>query len=99
MKIPRELPPANEIEDFCFTARLIASLQRKLENLINVNTGRYLSFAALVSAAQPSSIRLAEVPRAWESRTKTTHPEVAPSAVEITMYGEVVQAADQIQFV
>jgi len=91
------LNAANEIEGFLFKG---ADAERRYHNnggFEYVNTGGY--YHSLPGDPLRTFIdRCAEVQRAMGFQNEKDHPEVAPSQFEINYgYGEVVQAADQIQ--
>jgi len=91
------LNAANEIEGFLFKG---ADAERRYHNnggFEYVNTGGY--YHSLPGDLLRTFIdTTAEVQRAMGFQNEKDHPEVAPSQFEINYgYGEVVQAADQIQ--
>jgi len=91
------LNAANEIEGFLFNG---ADAERRYHETLKfeyVNTGGY--YHSLPGDPLRQFIdRTAEVQRAMGFENEKDHPEVAPSQFEINYgYGEVVQAADQIQ--
>lgn len=91
------LNAANEIEGFLFKG---ADAERKFYETLRfeyVNTGGY--YHSLPGDPLRTFIdTTAEVQRAMGFQNEKDHPEVAPSQFEINYgYGEVVQAADQIQ--
>jgi glutamine synthetase len=91
------LNAANEIEGFLFKG---ADAERRYHNnggFEYVNTGGY--YHSLPGDPLRMFIdTTAEVQRAMGFQNEKDHPEVAPSQFEINYgYGEVVQAADQIQ--
>ena len=91
------LNAANEIEGFLFKG---ADAERRYHNnggFEYVNTGGY--YHSLPGDPLRTFIdTTAEVQRAMGFQNEKDHPEVAPSQFEINYgYGEVVQAADQIQ--
>jgi glutamine synthetase len=91
------LNAANEIEGFLFAGVDAEQNYYKTQGFEYVNTGGYYHslpgdpLRLFIDAA-------AEVQRAMGFENEKDHPEVAPSQFEINYgYGEVVQAADQIQ--
>ncbi len=91
------LNAANEIEGFLFKG---SDAERRYHNnggFEYVNTGGY--YHSLPGDPLRTFIdTTAEVQRAMGFQNEKDHPEVAPSQFEINYgYGEVVQAADQIQ--
>ncbi len=91
------LNAANEIEGFLFNG---ADAERRYHETVKfeyVNTGGY--YHSLPGDPLRTFIdTTAEVQRAMGFQNEKDHPEVAPSQFEINYsYGEVVQAADQIQ--
>jgi glutamine synthetase len=91
------LNAANEIEGFLFNG---SDAERRYHETLKfdyVNTGGY--YHSLPGDPLRSFIdTTAEVQRAMGFQNEKDHPEVAPSQFEINYgYGEVVQAADQIQ--
>src|SRR6201993_4543424 len=91
------LNAANEIEGFLFKG---ADAERHYHETLKfeyVNTGGY--YHSLPGDLLRTFIdTTAEVQRAMGFQNEKDHPEVAPSQFEINYgYGEVVQAADQIQ--
>src|SRR6201993_4093937 len=91
------LNAANEIEGFLFKG---ADAERHYHETLKfdyVNTGGY--YHSLPGDLLRTFIdATAEVQRAMGFQNEKDHPEVAPSQFEINYgYGEVVQAADQIQ--
>ena len=91
------LNAANEIEGFIFRGVDAEQEYYKTQSFEYVNTGGY--YHSLPSDPLRSFIdTAAEVQRAMGFENEKDHPEVAPSQFEINYgYGEVVQAADQIQ--
>jgi len=91
------LNAANEIEGFLFAGVDAEQNYYKTQGFEYVNTGGYYH------SLPGDPLRLfidtaAEVQRAMGFENEKDHPEVAPSQFEINYgYGEVVQAADQIQ--
>ena len=91
------LNAANEIEGFLFKG---SDAERRFNETLKfeyVNTGGY--YHSLPGDPLRTFIdTTAEVQRAMGFQNEKDHPEVAPSQFEINYgYGEVVQAADQIQ--
>jgi len=91
------LNAANEIEGFLFKG---SDAERRYHETLKfeyVNTGGY--YHSLPGDPLRTFIdTTAEVQRAMGFQNEKDHPEVAPSQFEINYgYGEVVQAADQIQ--
>src|SRR5438270_7092524 len=91
------LNAANEIEGFLFKGADAERRYHETSKFEYVNTGGY--YHSLPGDALRSFIdTTAEVQRAMGFQNEKDHPEVAPSQFEINYgYGEVVQAADQIQ--
>ncbi len=91
------LNAANEIEGFIFRGVDAEQEYYRTQSFEYVNTGGY--YHSLPSDPLRSFIdTAAEVQRAMGFENEKDHPEVAPSQFEINYgYGEVVQAADQIQ--
>ena len=91
------LNAANEIEGFIFRGVDAEQEYYKTQSFEYVNTGGY--YHSLPGDPLRHFIdTAAEVQRAMGFENEKDHPEVAPSQFEINYsYGEVVQAADQIQ--
>src|SRR5438045_8917075 len=91
------LNAANEIEGFLFKGQNAERSYNENGRFEYVNTGGY--YHSLPGDALRTFIdTTAEVQRAMGFQNEKHHPEVAPSQFEINYnYGEVVQAADQIQ--
>jgi glutamine synthetase len=91
------LNAANEIEGFLFNGENAERNYHETLKFEYVNTGGY--YHSLPGDPLRQFIdRTAEVQRAMGFENEKDHPEVAPSQFEINYgYGEVVQAADQIQ--
>src|SRR5664279_2025586 len=91
------LNAANEIEGFLFAGVDAEQNYYKTHRFEYVNTGGY--YHSLPGDPLRTFIdTVAEVQRAMGFENEKDHPEVAPSQFEINYgYGEVVQAADQIQ--
>src|SRR6201982_4062497 len=91
------LNAANEIEGFLFNGPDAERRYHETGKFEYVNTGGY--YHSLPGDPLRSFIdTTAEVQRAMAFQNEKDHPEVAPSQFEINYsYGEVVQAADQIQ--
>jgi glutamine synthetase len=91
------LNAANEIEGFLFNGSDAERRYHETGKFEYVNTGGY--YHSLPGDPLRSFIDTsAEVQRAMGFQNEKDHPEVAPSQFEINYgYGEVVQAADQIQ--
>src|SRR5712675_366969 len=91
------LNAANEIEGFLFKGEDAERRYHETGEFEYVNTGGY--YHSLPGDPLRSFIdTTAEVQRAMGFQNEKDHPEVAPSQFEINYgYGEVVQAADQIQ--
>ena len=91
------LNAANEIEGFLFQGSDAERRYNETGKFDYVNTGGY--YHSLPGDALRTFIdTTAEVQRAMGFQNEKDHPEVAPSQFEINYgYGEVVQAADQIQ--
>ncbi len=91
------LNAANEIEGFIFRGVDAEQEYYKTQSFEYVNTGGY--YHSLPGDPLRRFIdTAAEVQRAMGFENEKDHPEVAPSQFEINYsYGEVVQAADQIQ--
>jgi len=91
------LNAANEIEGFLFAGVDAEQNYYKTQGFEYVNTGGY--YHSLPGDPLRLFIDMAaEVQRAMGFENEKDHPEVAPSQFEINYgYGEVVQAADQIQ--
>jgi len=91
------LNAANEIEGFLFKGPDAERRYHETGKFEYVNTGGY--YHSLPGDPLRSFIdTTAEVQRAMGFQNEKDHPEVAPSQFEINYgYGEVVQAADQIQ--
>jgi glutamine synthetase len=91
------LNAANEIEGFIFNGADAERTYHETGKFEYVNTGGY--YHSLPGDPLRSFIdTTAEVQRAMGFQNEKDHPEVAPSQFEINYgYGEVVQAADQIQ--
>ena len=91
------LNAANEIEGFLFKGPDAERYYSETGKFEYVNTGGY--FHSLPGDPLRTFIdTVAEVQRAMGFQNEKDHPEVAPSQFEINYgYGEVVQAADQIQ--
>jgi glutamine synthetase len=91
------LNAANEIEGFIFRGVDAEQEYYKTQSFEYVNTGGY--YHSLPGDPLRLFIDMAaEVQRAMGFENEKDHPEVAPSQFEINYgYGEVVQAADQIQ--
>ncbi|HVI86657.1 MAG TPA: glutamine synthetase family protein [Dongiaceae bacterium] len=91
------LNAANEIEGFIFAGVDAEQNYYKTQSFEYVSTGGY--YHSLPGDPLRSFIdTAAEVQRAMGFENEKDHPEVAPSQFEINYsYGEVVQAADQIQ--
>ena len=91
------LNAANEIEGFLFAGVDAEQSYYKTQGFEYVNTGGY--YHSLPGDPLRLFIDMAaEVQRAMGFENEKDHPEVAPSQFEINYgYGEVVQAADQIQ--
>src|SRR5271154_2091902 len=91
------LNAANEIEGFLFKGIDAERHYHETGKFEYVNTGGY--YHSLPGDPLRSFIdTVAEVQRAMGFQNEKDHPEVAPSQFEINYgYGEVVQAADQIQ--
>jgi glutamine synthetase len=91
------LNAANEIEGFLFEGPDAERRYNETGKFNYVNTGGY--YHSLPGDPLRTFIdTTAEVQRAMGFQNEKDHPEVAPSQFEINYgYGEVVQAADQIQ--
>src|SRR6266853_1481665 len=91
------LNAANEIEGFLFKGADAERKYHETGKFEYVNTGGY--YHSLPGDSLRTFIdTTAEVQRAMGFQNEKDHPEVAPSQFEINYgYGEVVQAADQIQ--
>jgi glutamine synthetase len=91
------LNAANEIEGFLFNGPDAERRYHETGKFDYVNTGGY--YHSLPGDPLRTFIdTTAEVQRAMGFQNEKDHPEVAPSQFEINYgYGEVVQAADQIQ--
>src|SRR5947209_2835636 len=91
------LNAANEIEGFLFAGTNAERRYHETGKFEYVNTGGY--YHSLPGDPLRTFIdTTAEVQRAMGFQNEKDHPEVAPSQFEINYgYGEVVQAADQIQ--
>ncbi len=91
------LNAANEIEGFLFKGENAERHYHETGKFEYVNTGGY--YHSLPGDPLRTFIdTTAEVQRAMGFQNEKDHPEVAPSQFEINYgYGEVVQAADQIQ--
>src|SRR5438105_4508438 len=91
------LNAANEIEGFLFNGVSAERRYHETGKFEYVNTGGY--YHSLPGDPLRTFIdTTAEVQRAMAFQNEKDHPEVAPSQFEINYnYGEVVQAADQIQ--
>src|SRR5213082_4246638 len=91
------LNAANEIEGFLFQGPDAERRYHETGKFEYVNTGGY--YHSLPGDPLRTFIdTTAEVQRAMAFQNEKDHPEVAPSQFEINYnYGEVVQAADQIQ--
>jgi len=91
------LNAANEIEGFLFAGIDAERRYHETGRFEYVNTGGY--YHSLPGDPLRDFIdTVAEVQRAMGFENEKDHPEVAPSQFEINYgYGEVVQAADQIQ--
>src|SRR5271155_4936928 len=91
------LNAANEIEGFLFQGSDAERRYHETGKFEYVNTGGY--YHSLPGDPLRTFIdTTAEVQRAMGFQNEKDHPEVAPSQFEINYgYGEVVQAADQIQ--
>src|SRR6202163_1346053 len=91
------LNAANEIEGFLFQGPDAERRYHETGKFEYVNTGGY--YHSLPGDPLRTFIdTTAEVQRAMGFQNEKDHPEVAPSQFEINYgYGEVVQAADQIQ--
>ncbi len=91
------LNAANEIEGFLFKGTDAERHYSETGKFEYVNTGGY--FHSLPGDPLRVFIdTVAEVQRAMGFQNEKDHPEVAPSQFEVNYgYGEVVQAADQIQ--
>ena len=91
------LNAANEIEGFLFAGVDAERHYHETGKFEYVNTGGY--YHSLPGDPLRLFVdRVAEVQRAMGFQNEKDHPEVAPSQFEINYgYGEVVQAADQIQ--
>jgi glutamine synthetase len=91
------LNAANEIEGFLFNGAEAERAYHQTGKFEYVNTGGY--YHSLPGDPLRTFIdTVAEVQRAMGFQNEKDHPEVAPSQFEINYgYGEVVQAADQIQ--
>src|SRR3954449_3418839 len=91
------LNAANEIEGFLFKGADAERRYHQTGTFEYVNTGGY--YHSLPGDPLRTFIdTTAEVQRAMGFQNEKDHPEVAPSQFEINYgYGEVVQAADQIQ--
>ncbi len=91
------LNAANEIEGFLFQGENAERHYHETGKFEYVNTGGY--YHSLPGDPLRTFIdTTAEVQRAMGFQNEKDHPEVAPSQFEINYgYGEVVQAADQIQ--
>ncbi|HLZ92834.1 MAG TPA: glutamine synthetase family protein [Candidatus Acidoferrum sp.] len=91
------LNAANEIEGFLFQGADAERRYNETGKFDYVNTGGY--YHSLPGDPLRTFIdTTAEVQRAMGFQNEKDHPEVAPSQFEINYgYGEVVQAADQIQ--
>src|SRR6202051_392771 len=91
------LNAANEIEGFLFKTPDAERHYHETAKFEYVNTGGY--YHSLPGDPLRTFIdTTAEVQRAMGFQNEKDHPEVAPSQFEINYgYGEVVQAADQIQ--
>ena len=91
------LNAANEIEGFLFKGENAERHYNETGKFEYVNTGGY--YHSLPGDPLRTFIdTTAEVQRAIGFQNEKDHPEVAPSQFEINYgYGEVVQAADQIQ--
>jgi glutamine synthetase len=91
------LNAANEIEGFLFKGADAERRYHETGKFEYVNTGGY--YHSLPGDVLRTFIdATAEVQRAMGFENEKDHPEVAPSQFEINYgYGEVVQAADQIQ--
>ena len=91
------LNAANEIEGFLFQGADAERRYHETGKFDYVNTGGY--YHSLPGDVLRTFIdTTAEVQRAMGFQNEKDHPEVAPSQFEINYsYGEVVQAADQIQ--
>jgi glutamine synthetase len=91
------LNAANEIEGFIFKGADAERRYHETGKFEYVNTGGY--YHSLPGDLLRTFIdATAEVQRAMGFENEKDHPEVAPSQFEINYgYGEVVQAADQIQ--
>jgi glutamine synthetase len=91
------LNAANEIEGFLFKGEKLGTALSRDGKFEYVNTGGY--YHCLPGDPLRTFIdTTAEVQRSMGFQNEKDHPEVAPSQFEINYgYGEVVQAADQIQ--
>ena len=91
------LNAANEIEGFLFAGLDAERHFHETARFEYVNTGGY--FHSLPGDPLRLFVdRVAEVQRSMGFQNEKDHPEVAPSQFEVNYgYGEVVQAADQIQ--
>src|SRR5579863_7450922 len=91
------LNAANEIEGFLFSGSDAERRYHETHKFDYVNTGGY--YHSLPGDPLRTFIdTTAEVQRSMGFQNEKDHPEVAPSQFEINYgYGEVVQAADQIQ--
>ncbi|HWF38237.1 MAG TPA: glutamine synthetase family protein [Candidatus Acidoferrales bacterium] len=91
------LNAANEIEGFLFAGLDAERRFHETGKFEYVNTGGY--FHSLPGDPLRQFVdTVAEVQRAMGFQNEKDHPEVAPSQFEVNYgYGEVVQAADQIQ--
>jgi glutamine synthetase len=91
------LNAANEIEGFLFAGVDAERHYQETGKFEYVNTGGY--YHSLPGDPLRLFVdRVAEVQRAMGFQNEKDHPEVAPSQFEVNYgYGEVVQAADQIQ--
>ncbi len=91
------LNAANEIEGFLFAGLDAERRFHQTNKFEYVNTGGY--FHSLPGDPLRQFVdTVAEVQRAMGFENEKDHPEVAPSQFEVNYgYGEVVQAADQIQ--
>jgi glutamine synthetase len=91
------LNAANEIEGFLFAGKDAEQKYCESGKFEFINTGGYYHALPLDPLRQFIDAS-AEVQRAMGFQNEKDHPEVAPSQYEINYgYGEVVQAADQIQ--
>ena len=91
------LNAANEIEGFLFAGKDAERRYHETGKFEYVNTGGY--YHSLPGDPLRTFIdTVSEVQRAMGFENEKDHPEVAPSQFEINYsYGEVLQAADQIQ--